>query len=382
MALQRFSQPGLRTQADTATDDPPLYTLRYNAATASIDYWAGHGWEPNKTPKTLVEETKELIALRDIATQLIAAQRDGEPEHDREQLRAHLNTLYDNYVGKRGPLNRFEWVQRNATQTRHDKRIAKLEQDMARAGGRPPDGPTTGPFPTNCAEQWDNRGLASRPSRSRSSATSKAACAMTPAGRSCRRWKTSTSDTGTATQSADLHPRRAHRRHRARHRRHPRRSPGDEPGPHPRRRRRPHLRAARRRRRGHPRPARRPGLPQPRRPRRARSRPPPRCRATCAPSSPPRSRPPTPTRSTSPTSRALREVQPEQREAEDIKVRPGAPWIPAAVIAAFAEKTFGVTGVTGRTHRRPLDGRRRQLQAPRPPHDRRMGPADNATSTR
>ena len=42
---------------------------------------------------------------------------------------------------------------------------------------------------------------------------------------------------------------------------------------------------------------------------------------------------------------ALREVQPEQREAEDIKVRPGAPWIPAAVIAAFAEKTFGVAGV-------------------------------------
>ena len=71
--------PGLRT-ADTATDDPPLYTLRYNAATRSIDYWAGHSWEPNKTPRTLVEETKELIALRDVATKLIAAQRNGDPE--------------------------------------------------------------------------------------------------------------------------------------------------------------------------------------------------------------------------------------------------------------------------------------------------------------
>ena len=90
-------EPGLRTPA-AQTDDPPLYTLRYNAATRSIDYWAGHRWETNKTPKTLVEETKELIALRDVATALIAAQRDGEPEHDREQLRAHLNTLYDNYV--------------------------------------------------------------------------------------------------------------------------------------------------------------------------------------------------------------------------------------------------------------------------------------------
>ena len=38
-------------------------------------------------------------------------------------------------------------------------------------------------------------------------------------------------------------------------------------------------------------------------------------------------------------------MQPEQREADDIRVRPGAPWIPAAVIAAFAEKTFGINGV-------------------------------------
>lgn len=43
--------PGLRTQA-AQVDDPPLYTLRYNAGSRSIDFWAGHGWEPNKTPKT------------------------------------------------------------------------------------------------------------------------------------------------------------------------------------------------------------------------------------------------------------------------------------------------------------------------------------------
>lgn len=36
--------------------------------------------------------------------------------------------------------------------------------------------------------------------------------------------------------------------------------------------------------------------------------------------------------------RALQQVLPPQRHAEDIKVRPGAPWIPASVIAAFAEK--------------------------------------------
>ncbi|UZK92629.1 hypothetical protein OIO89_00565 (plasmid) [Mycobacterium ulcerans] len=80
-----------------------------------------------QTPRTLIEETKELIALRDVATQLIAAQRDNNPKSERDQLRAHLNTLYDNYLHKRGPLNRFEWIRRNATEALHDKRIAKLE---------------------------------------------------------------------------------------------------------------------------------------------------------------------------------------------------------------------------------------------------------------
>ncbi|WP_236595354.1 hypothetical protein, partial [Mycobacterium intracellulare] len=42
---------------------------------------------------------------------------------------------------------------------------------------------------------------------------------------------------------------------------------------------------------------------------------------------------------------ALQQVLPPQREAQDIKVRPGAPWIPAQVVAAFAEKTFDASGV-------------------------------------
>jgi hypothetical protein len=49
--------------------------------------------------------------------------------------------------------------------------------------------------------------------------------------------------------------------------------------------------------------------------------------------------------STSPTPKHCARSSPNSPEAEDIKVRPGAPWIPPAVIAAFAEKTFGVTDV-------------------------------------
>ena len=43
---------------------------------------------------------------------------------------------------------------------------------------------------------------------------------------------------------------------------------------------------------------------------------------------------------------ALREVQPPDRAAEQIKARPGAPWIPAALVAQFAQETFDLTGVS------------------------------------
>ena len=59
--------------------------------------------EPNPTPKTRLAETRELIALRDVTTSLITSQRDGRPPAERDQLRGHLNTLYDNYVRRHGP---------------------------------------------------------------------------------------------------------------------------------------------------------------------------------------------------------------------------------------------------------------------------------------
>ena len=42
---------------------------------------------------------------------------------------------------------------------------------------------------------------------------------------------------------------------------------------------------------------------------------------------------------------ALREVVPPDRSAEQIRARPGAPWIPALVMARFAQETFDVTDV-------------------------------------
>lgn len=145
--------PGLITAADRG-EDTPLYTLRYSEANRGIEYWAGHQWEPHKTPKTLLAETRELIGLRDVAASLIASQRDGRPAAERDQLRGHLNTLYDNYVRRHGPLNRFTWVYPTGTQERHDQRLAAAETAWRAAEGTP-ERPYTGPVPDDVAAQWD-----------------------------------------------------------------------------------------------------------------------------------------------------------------------------------------------------------------------------------
>ncbi|CAM5672633.1 hypothetical protein MAUB1S_11869 [Mycolicibacterium aubagnense] len=92
-------------------------------------------------------ETRELIGLRDVAVSLNAAQRDGRSAADRAVLRGHLNTLYDNYVRRHGPINRFTLVQRTLTQKQHDDRLAKLEKEWRAKTKAPPGAPTAARSP-------------------------------------------------------------------------------------------------------------------------------------------------------------------------------------------------------------------------------------------
>lgn len=145
---------GLVTAADRGADTP-LYTLRYNDKTNAVEYWAGHDWQPQNTPKTLLAETRQLIELRDVATSLITSQRDGRPQSERDQLRGHLNYLYDSYVRRHGPINRFTWVHpKEPTQQRHDARVAEFEARWRQKEGTPA-APYRGPVPDELAEQWD-----------------------------------------------------------------------------------------------------------------------------------------------------------------------------------------------------------------------------------
>ena len=153
VSTQHFD-PGLITPADQG-EHTALYTLRYNAENRRIEYWSGHSWDVHDTPKTLVAETRELITLRDAANSLIVSQRDGRPAAERDQLRGHLNHLYDSYVRRHGPINRFTWVRpKEVTQERHDAKVAAAEAKWRAKEGEPGK-PYRGPVPAELLDKWD-----------------------------------------------------------------------------------------------------------------------------------------------------------------------------------------------------------------------------------
>lgn len=148
--------PGLITPADQG-QQTPLYTLRYNHDQRRFEEWTGHTWEPRRVPKSREAETRQLIDLRDAANTLITAQRDGRSAAERNQIRGHLNALYDRYVRTHGPLNRFTWViPAEITQDVHDRKVADFEAKWRDQEGEP-GRPYTGEVPPELAEEWDTK---------------------------------------------------------------------------------------------------------------------------------------------------------------------------------------------------------------------------------
>ena len=364
--------PGLISAAERG-EQTPLYTLRYNAATNSIDYWAGHDWEPNHTPKTLLAETRELIDLRDVATSLITSQRDGAPRPNATSCAgtstpSTTTTCAATARSTASPGSTPKTPPKSAT----TRKWSPLEARWRDKEGEP-GAPYRGPVPDELAEQWD------------------AAAWATPAPYKKRRHLDGgmRHDPGWAVvvrtgnlrrrhrpgpQSPDLLHRPAQRRRDAPDRRQSRRSAGDEPGPHPACR--PDLIArlldvpiddAR---------ALIAGLVYP-----SLDDPDELVPATTALSGNvrdkygrPRAAAAHTTPSTATTLEALREVVPRDRTAEDISARPGAPWIPATRRRAVRRsETFGVDGVTAEH----VGGRWvvdvAGLQALRPADDRDVG---------
>lgn len=78
------------------------------AADGEFKIAAGGRLEPLQVPKTQHVELRQLLALRDGARTLLEAEAaDAEDSPDLERQRAELRGLYEVYVNKYGPLNRF-----------------------------------------------------------------------------------------------------------------------------------------------------------------------------------------------------------------------------------------------------------------------------------
>jgi N12 class adenine-specific DNA methylase len=160
----RVFSPGLRTPQTSAAEDTVIGTLRYDPSTQQIQHWIDHNWAPRskKTPASHIREIRELIALRDAAHAVTASQGEGLPIDERESRRARLNRLYDSYVAEHGPINRFKWIYPAApSQESHDRAVAASELKWRKREGI--DGELhSGAVPADLAANWDDDGWTPR----------------------------------------------------------------------------------------------------------------------------------------------------------------------------------------------------------------------------
>jgi hypothetical protein len=220
--------PGLVMPVNLAPGRP-LDTLAYDEASNALRRWDGQGWVAHPARPAKVVETRKLLELRDIATTLIRAQRDGLPAGERDQLRGELNRVYDHYVAVHGPVNRFTWTNpKPITADKHDERMVKFEEQWRRKEGL--DGlPYTGPVPEETRAAWGRAGVGGREPVEAVRAPGRGH-PQRPRIRHRRRAGVLRRGHPTRGQGPDLRRRRAQPATGAHHRRHRGGSPGDQPG--------------------------------------------------------------------------------------------------------------------------------------------------------
>lgn len=170
-AVETFTSPGLRTAADLETEDVLPGAMRYNAATSEFEqYTVGFGWKDVPCRgKDRAEQWKVMIALGETVMELSEASRSrASTLDDRDAIRTRLNNLYDGYVRKWGPLNRFKLTEpkvRTEEQIadRLDRAITAWREKIGRAEAAE-DGlsaadavPYDGPIPDDILDEMQER---------------------------------------------------------------------------------------------------------------------------------------------------------------------------------------------------------------------------------
>ncbi|BDB63460.1 hypothetical protein RDE2_52540 (plasmid) [Rhodococcus sp. RDE2] len=156
-----FTTPGLRTGADLDSHVVLPGAMRFNETEDCFEQFTiGRGWaEASCRGKDLAEQWKVLIGLGETVMELSEASRSREhTPADRDVIRGRLNSLYDGYVRRWGPLNRFKLTEPTLLSdekitARLDKAITewriKTGREEATADGLDPaeSGPYTGSIP-------------------------------------------------------------------------------------------------------------------------------------------------------------------------------------------------------------------------------------------
>lgn len=162
---------GLATSAELTRDagEMPIGRLRWNAEADTFERRGFDGIEPVTLPKSRVTETRHLLQLRALAEESITAQRSTtETTADKETTRRELNKLYDAYVAKYGPINRFK-VQggRERTEEEQQARFDRLEQDWRERNGDEQGWSYAGELPERVADELMERSWAPTPRSTR-----------------------------------------------------------------------------------------------------------------------------------------------------------------------------------------------------------------------
>ncbi|QEM25746.1 helicase (plasmid) [Rhodococcus qingshengii] len=168
---EAFTSAGLLTDAglESATIEPG--TTRFDEVKGQFEQFKiGQGWTyVNCTGKDKAEQWKVLIALGETVMNITDASRSTESTRDeRDALRAQLNSLYDGYVDRWGPINRFTLTEpapltEKKIAERLDKAIdrwrIKIGKAEAREEGLPADQarPYTGQVPEDILEEMQEK---------------------------------------------------------------------------------------------------------------------------------------------------------------------------------------------------------------------------------
>lgn len=136
-ALTELKTPGLHIEPAHA--DAVIGHVRLTAKRQGLESYGVDGlWESVKIPKTgqkeRLAEYGDLIAIKDVARELIDAQRSGNLDvEERGALRQSLLNRYESYSAEYGPINRFTLAAgRKPPQSVIDKKLKAAETEWRR----------------------------------------------------------------------------------------------------------------------------------------------------------------------------------------------------------------------------------------------------------